>query len=207
LTRLGPGANCSASAGRSGLSAGWTPAGRRWRERGLLRFDGIVAGLLLAQLLLPFRVPVGYVPTAVDRAGGMRFLAELEATEGEVLMPGQGYLAGLAGKRVFAHQMPVSDYAKSGLPEAPALQQEYQEAVAARRFALIVDSNTSFVRKYVGAELLAAHYEMTGWVFPDASVFLPISGAQIRPGKIWTRREGPGSSGAEPRREARAPTE
>lgn len=165
--------------------------GRRGSEQGVPWFDGAAACGLLAQLVLLFHMPVGYLPSAADREAGMQFLGELEAIEGEVLMPGQGYLAGRVGKQVFAHQMPVSDYAKSGLPEAPAMREEYRQAIRDRRFSLIIDGNTSFVRKYVGPQLLDEHYEMTGWVFPDASVFLPISGAQIRPGKIWTRRAEP----------------
>lgn len=165
-------------------------------------FEAFAALCCLAQLTLLFQVPRGYVPTAADRAGGERFLEELRRVEGDVLIPAQGYLAGLVGKPVYAHQMPVSDYAKSGLPEAPALQEEYRRAIRERRFEVIYDSNTGFVRSYAGPELLAEHYRMAGWVFPDASVFLPISGAQIRPGKIWVRRESeakPASPRASPR--------
>jgi 4-amino-4-deoxy-L-arabinose transferase-like glycosyltransferase len=152
------------------------------------RLDAVVAFCCVVQLLLLFELPRGYLPTEADRAAGARFVEQLRRIDGEVLVPAQGYAAGLAGKRVYAHQMPVSDYAKSGLPEAPALQREYEDAVRTRRFAVIVDSNTGFVRRYVGLDLLEENYEMAGWVFPDPDVFLPISGAQIRPGKIWIRR-------------------
>lgn len=152
-------------------------------------FGAFAALCCLAQLVLLFRLPQGYLPTAADRAGGERFLGELRAVAGEILIPGQGYLAGLAGKRVYAHQMPVSDYAKSGLPEASALQEEYRRAIRERRFAWIVDSNTGFIQGYAGHRLLEENYRMTGWAFEDPTVFVPISGAQIRPGKIFVRRD------------------
>ena len=106
-------------------------------------------------------------------------------------MPSQGYLLGLAGKRVSAHQMPVSDYAKSGLPEVAGLAASYADAIRAQRFALIIDSNTTFLRGYPERGLLERYYQPAGWVFPDASVFVPISGPPIRPGVMWKPRRNP----------------
>ena len=105
-----------------------------------------------------------------------------------MLIPSQGYLAGLAGKKVYAHQMPVSDYAKSGLPEASWLEEEFARAIRERRFALILDSNTAFLRSYPRGEILERHYEPAGPVFADDAVFRPISGAPIRPGLFWRPR-------------------
>ena len=104
-------------------------------------------------------------------------------------MPAQGYLAGLAGKRVYAHQMPVSDYAKSGLPEAGPLEESFAAAIRAKRFALIVDSNTAFVAGYPSGGLLEQHYRAVGWAFADPNLFVPISGPGIRAGKLWVPKK------------------
>jgi hypothetical protein len=152
----------------------------------------LVGACSIAQLAMLFYVPRDFVPTAVDLAAGKRLLAKIAAVEGEVLIPGQGYLARLAGKRSYAHQMPASDYAKSGLPQAADLEEGYAQALREQRFALIIDSNTTFLRSYPRNGELERHYRMTGWVFPDASHFVPISGAPIRPGTIWVPRESSG---------------
>ena len=54
-----------------------------------------------------------------------------------------------------------------------------------------IDSNTAFLRNYLPDGLLERHYEMKGWLFEDVTVLVPISGAQIRSGTFWTRRDGP----------------
>ena len=150
----------------------------------------VAAGLLL-QLALLMRVPDGILPTEADRRAGNALAARVAGIEGEVLMPVQGYLAGRAGKRVFAHQMPVADYAKSGLADAEELRESYTRAIREKRFAVVIDSNTAFLRNYLPDGLLERHYEMKGWLFEDVTVLVPISGAQIRSGTFWTRRDGP----------------
>ena len=155
------------------------------------RLAVVVAVCLLFQLVLLFRVPRGIVPSEADRVAGEALAARVAAIEGPVLMPAQGYLAGRAGKRVYAHQMPVSDYAKSGLADAGPLQASYVQAIREQRFAAIIDSNTAFVRNYLPASLLERHYELKGWLFQDTSVLVPVSGARIRAGTLWLPRGGP----------------
>jgi hypothetical protein len=167
----------------------------------------LAASLLVAvcgalQLGLLFYVPRGFVPTAADRAAGEKLLERIAAVEGEVLISGPGYLTRRAGKRSYAHQMPASDFAKSGLPQAAALEQSYARAIREQRFAVIIDSNTAFLRSYLPDGELVRYYRSTGWVFPDASLFVPVSGAPIRPGRVWVPlakpAAAPGGSEAEP---------
>ncbi len=151
---------------------------------------GLVVALALAlQLAVLFRVPRGWVPGPADRAAGRALQARIAALDGEVLMPVEGYLAGRAGKRVYAHQMPVSDWARSGLAGAAPLLESYRRAVADRRFAAIVDSNTAFVRRYLGDGFLEQHYRLQGFLFEDVNLFVPISGAHIRSGTLWVPRD------------------
>ena len=63
--------------------------------------------------------------------------------------------------------------------------ESYRRAIREQRFAMIVDSNTRFIHGYPDDGLLERHYRMAGWVFPDPEVFVPISGARIRPGTYW----------------------
>jgi 4-amino-4-deoxy-L-arabinose transferase-like glycosyltransferase len=167
----------------------WRPL---WGQRAAL----VVGACCLGQLAVLFYLPRDFVPTAADLEAGRQLVAKIAAVEGEVLIPGQGYLARLAGKRSYAHQMPASDYAKSGLQQASVLEDGYARALREQRFALIIDSNTAFLRNYPRNGELVRHYRKTGWVFPDASRFVPISGAPIRPGTMWIPRERPGPSAA-----------
>ena len=162
--------------------------GRVGPER-LVVLPVFIATCALVQLVVLFRIPEGYLPTEADHTAGRALSARLAAIEGEVLMPVQGYLAGLAGRRVYAHQMPVLDYAKSGLVEAGTLLESYEEAIRERRFAAIVDSNTAFLRGYLRAGLLEEHYHLKSWLFEDMNVLIPISGARIRAGTLWLPRD------------------
>ena len=148
-----------------------------------------IAVCLLLQLVLLFRMPRGYLPTESDRLAGEALAARVADFEGEVLMPVQGYLAGRAGRRVYAHQMPVSDYAKSGFADAEGLRESYARAIREKRFVAVLDSNTAFLRNYLPDDLLERHYEKKGWLFADANVLVPISGAQIRAGTFWIPRD------------------
>jgi hypothetical protein len=165
--------------------SGWLGPRPGWGRH----FGSFVAICALVQLLVLFRVPRGYLPTEADLEAGRALAARVADIDGEVLMPVQGQLAAAAGKRVYAHQMPVSDYAKSGLEDAVPLLESYEEAIREKRFAAIIDSNTAFLRSYLPDDLLERHYRMQGWLFEDATVLVPISGAQIRSGSLWVPRD------------------
>jgi hypothetical protein len=128
------------------------------------------------------------LPRPDDTAAGMRLVRKLMSVKGEVLIPAQGYVAKLANKRAYAHQMPVDDLAKSGLPGAEALRDEFREAIAARRFALIVDSTSGFLERYPDDHVLREHYEVTGPVFEAPRRLVPRSGWQVSPGLVWMPR-------------------
>ncbi len=172
----------------------------------------------LAQLLVLAYDPRGFVPAETDLAGGRGLLAKISQVEGEVLLPAQGYLASLAGKRAFAHQMPASDYTKSGLSEASALEESYLRAIREQRFAMIIDSNTAFLLGYLEPGELERYYRRIGWAFSDAhlhpphpgptrmrAAFVPISGAPIRPGAIWIPRDDLGLTSEKRAKPDRAP--
>jgi hypothetical protein len=152
----------------------------------------VLAALLSASLVVQL-IALGYdpasaLPRRVDEAAGQKLLQIISGFEGEVLIPVGGYLAGLAGKQVYAHQMPVSDFAKSGLAEADPLGESYLEAIRAQRFAAIIDSNTGFLASYPDDTVLRTHYRLVGPIFRDPVTFTPRSGARIRPGSLWVPR-------------------
>jgi hypothetical protein len=169
-----------------GARAGWT---RRWGGAAL------AVGLAL-QLLLLLYDPRIALPRPSDEAAGRRFVEGLAALEGEVLIPAHGYLAAMAGKRSFAHQMPVDDLANSGLAEAEVLRAEFAAAIRARRFAVIVDSTSAFLQRYPDSSVLREHYELSGPVFARPHTLIPRSGWRVSPGLVWRPKAEPGRAAA-----------
>ncbi|MCP4037353.1 MAG: hypothetical protein GY733_10480, partial [bacterium] len=148
----------------------------------------LVALGLVAQFVWLVYDPRIALPHPGDAQAGARFVNQLRAVQGEVLIPAHGYLAAMAGKRVYAHQMPVDDIDNSGLADVAALRGEFAEAIAARRFALIVDSASRFLESYPDDRVLKEHYEIRGPVFDKPSVLIPRSGWQVGPGRVWAPR-------------------
>lgn len=131
------------------------------------------------------------LPLPGDAEAGARFVKQLEASTGEVLIPAHGYLAGLAGKPVYAHQMPIDDLSRSGLPGAESMRKEIADAIATRRFALIVDSTSRFLEHFPNDSVLKENYRVAGPVFEKGRTLTPRSGWQVGPGLVWVPRDEP----------------
>jgi hypothetical protein len=159
------------------------------RERGRSWTAPLAALCLVGQFAWLGFDPRIALPRPDDAEAGTRLVGKLATMDGEILIPAQGYLAGLAGKRVYAHQMPVDDLANSGLPGAEALRAEFREAIAGRRFDAIIDSTSGFLEQYPDDQVLKQHYKLTGPAFNEPYSLIPRSGWQVSPGLVWTPRE------------------
>ncbi len=160
--------------------------------RGLARISG--AGITapaprraaLALALVQFAVlaynPLRYVPGRADVDAGAALADRIRALPGDVWVPGHGYLATIAGKESHAHLMAVIDVLRAAPRSRPVhLQQEIEQSFAARRFtALVLDDNQAFEPH------LGGHYRPAERLFePGDGVFLPRSGAPLRPQTLW----------------------
>jgi len=142
--------------------------------------------LALALALVQFAVlaynPFRYVPGHADAEAGAALVDRIRALPGDVWSPAHGYLATLAGKESHAHLMAVIDVLRAAPRTRPVrLQEEIEQAFAARRFsALVLDDNQAF-------ELhLGGLYRPAGRLFePGDRTFLPRSGAPLRPQTLW----------------------
>ncbi|MBW2274128.1 MAG: glycosyltransferase family 39 protein [Deltaproteobacteria bacterium] len=177
----------------AGRVEGWMGAMAGWTER---RGEAALALGLALQLLLLVYDPRIALPQPSDEAAGWRLVERLAALEGEVLMPAQGYLAVMAGKRSFAHQRPVDDLANSGLADAEALREEFAAAIRGRRFAAIVDSTSIFLQHYPDSSVLRESYGASGPVFARPRTLVPRSGWGVSPGLLWRPKAEPGSGAA-----------
>ena len=142
----------------------------------------VVPPLLFLLSFLPLRYdPAAQVPTSEDLVAGEKLVARLRSIDGEILMPGHGYLAVRAGKGSTAHTMALSDVFRSDPVRTDLLYDEYSRAVQERRFAAVVTENP-----FLGAEL-RAFYDRAGPLFPDGDALLPVTGFPSRPGVLWLR--------------------
>ena len=145
---------------------------------------GARAALVLA--LVQFAVlaynPMRYVPSRADAEAGAALTDRIRALPGDVWIPGHGYLASLAGKESHAHLMAVIDVLRAAPRSRPVqLQQDIEQSFAARRFtALVLDDNQAFEQHLGGLYRPAAR-----WFEPADRVFLPRSGAPLRPQTLW----------------------
>lgn len=179
----------------------------------------VAAALYLAclgQLALLAYDPRLHLPSREDRRAGDRLVNLLRQVEGEVLVPEFNYLAGLAGKRVYADSVATWDVARSQYGDLrQALQEELETAVGEGRFGAILFSHEDWddpsqlgphLGKYSGSRI---RYERLAeprtesfldrgmrWelrVNPDQpnytaeqDVFLPLVGFQLRPALFYT---------------------
>jgi hypothetical protein len=102
----------------------------------------VAYGVVALQFLLLVYNPAAQLPTADDRAAGHELVATIAGLEGQVWIPGHGYLATLAGKRSYAHAAMVTDVIRAGDSRAKELMvDDLSRAIREHRFdALIMDS-------------------------------------------------------------------
>lgn len=163
-----------------------TALGRRLALPG--RGASLAAAAGFVQLALLVYDPRAQLPTDADRRAGERVVAELAAFEGEVLVPGHGYLARAAGKRAFAHDMAIRDVLRGPRrPEIGAFVAELEQALAERRFAAVVLDDRVWEEELPA---LGRSYRLARHLFGPGSegVFVPVTGALARPDLVYLPR-------------------
>lgn len=172
----------------------------------------------LAQLALLFYDPRQQLPSRSDRRAGDGLVALLRSFDGEVLLPEFGYLAGLAGKRVYTHSIAAWDVMRSKNRQlGQELWRDLRSAVREDRFSAILFAHVDWddpaelgndLRDYRGGRILYRSLEKPGarsslergmrWEVraspeqpeygSDQDVFLPLTGYQLRPVLLYTLR-------------------
>ena len=125
-----------------------------------------IRGLALAASVLQLAClaydPRPYAPGPQDLEDGQRLLEEVRSQPGDVLVPAHGYLARMAGKQSFAHEMALLDLTQ-GPPAARGLilpiAREYESAIQNHRFGSII-----LDRPWVFQELTNRYYSVSRWI-------------------------------------------
>lgn len=172
----------------AGLAFAWLPRQVEDPAR-RSRLATFLCWAAIAQLAALAYDPRASLPPARAEAVAQRLVERLRVADGEVYLPAHGALAALAGKRMYAHQMPVADFAKSGHePEAAELAASFEAALRERRFEVVVDSHDRFLERYPEPGLLARYYRAVGPAVEEPALLAPIEGYPVRPGAVWVPR-------------------
>lgn len=140
--------------------------------------------LLIIQFAILIYNPFETIPSAESRAAADRIVEHVRNTRGEVWIPYHGYLAAKAGKPPLAHWMAVADIYRFGRADLrAALEGEIAQALAARRFSLIVMSNSE-----LSFPSLESTYVRQGPVTERPGVLMPVTGAQTGPESYYVPR-------------------
>jgi hypothetical protein len=155
-------------------------AGRRQVER-------FVFALCLIQLAVPYN-PLLLLPTSQDEQAGHAIVERLRSTTGEVFVPCGGYLATMAGKTAYAHQMAMFDVIKSAGPVVQTrFATELTNAFRNRRFSSVF-ACTSFEDWMRDQGLTEAYMKREEIFAPFDRTFLTMAGMPSRPQSVYLPR-------------------
>ena len=151
-------------------------------------FDKSMAALfivLLAFLQFPplYYNPAAQIPSKADREAGAQIVETIRGIDGDVFVPSHGYLAELAGKKMYAHECAIGDvWRGTDTDISMEMLKSITRAIEDRHFqAVIVDSMKNI---YINAINNACNY--SGPMLNDQTSFWPITGLQTRPEDLFT---------------------
>jgi hypothetical protein len=144
------------------------------------RLNGLICVVLLFQFACVAYDPRRLVPTAEDKAAGLKFVETLRKHPGEIWLPAHGYLLSLAGKKTHAQEMALNDIVAcdSGIP-GEVLRKEVQRAIERRQFSAIIPS-TDFYKPEI-----AKSYKKQMDLFQGDTAFWPVTGMRARPRSLF----------------------
>lgn len=129
--------------------------------------------------------PLLLIPNAADKKAGDHFVKTIASLQGDVMVPGHGFLPFLAGKSRYAHEVAVKNLTKIDPgPVGLKLEKEITDAIESRRFkALVLDSHNWY------RPLLIRNYEFSRIIFSDPKQFWPVTGKRLRPNFIYLAKK------------------
>jgi dolichyl-phosphate-mannose-protein mannosyltransferase len=144
--------------------------------------------LCIAQFVLLSYDPRAQLPSPADRRAGDEIVSRLRAIQGDVLLPEFSYLAGLAGKPIYANSMATLDILRGkDRTLAREMLQELQGAVQNDRFAALLFAMPDWLDKpLLGGNL--ADYRGSRIVYKKAPG--EPAGGRFSRGTRWTVRTG-----------------
>ena len=151
------------------------------RGRALERFAVVLCVLQFSLLLYK---PWRQIPTSAHAAAGRQFVESLGRVRGDVWIPSHPYLAEMAGKPTWAHELALTDVLRQGdTPQQRALMDSLRTALRTHAFGLVVLDHTGWLK-----EEAQPYYDHVAQMFGDheKELFWPLTGFHTRPDFVWT---------------------
>ncbi|MFH1386991.1 MAG: glycosyltransferase family 39 protein [bacterium] len=139
--------------------------------------------LIIGQFAWLFYNPLAYIPTQNDRLANEKIVKIIKETKGEVFIPRHNYLAGLAGKRIYAHWMAIHDVLRGDSGGVgTALFNEIQTALKTKKFKLVVMDEEDKAKKYkFWDEDSGEYYLHKVKISLQPDELWPVAGVKTRP--------------------------
>ncbi|MBW1839746.1 MAG: hypothetical protein JRI49_07395 [Deltaproteobacteria bacterium] len=139
---------------------------------------------ILLQFIMMSYSPIKQIPTADDYQAGRSLIDVISSFEGDVYMPFHSYYSIMAGKKMYAHKMPIEDI-YIGFPHL--LPQDLFEKIEQKGFSAIIydweiDENT---RNPLERPIIQHYIKSKQIPYRDENVFLPLSGLKVKPRFIY----------------------
>jgi 4-amino-4-deoxy-L-arabinose transferase-like glycosyltransferase len=153
------------------------------RERGRT-LERFVAVLCLIQFVLCAYKPWRQLPRAADLAAGRQFVESLKRVPGDVWIPSHPYLAEMAGKRAYAHELAITDVLRPGdTPQHQKLMDALRAALRDHRYDLVILDHTGWLK-----DEAEPYYDHVAQMFGknEGELFWPLTGYYTRPDFVWT---------------------
>lgn len=143
---------------------------------------------ILLQFIMMSYNPIKQIPTANDYQAGRSLIKIVSGFEGDVYIPFHSYYSIMAGKKMYAHKMPIEDI-YIGFPHL--LPQDLFKKIEQKGFSAIIydweiDPNT----KNPLEQSIIRHYTKSKQIpFEDENTFLPLSGLKVKPRLIYLSKK------------------
>ena len=158
---------------------------RRTSVRIPLMMSGVVLTAYLGQQLWDLRYESEtYVPSKSDWTAGKLIVEEIESVPGPVMINSHGYWQRYAGKETNVHFMAAHDIDRSSEhPAQQMLRQSILDRIESQYYDMIIQDNDYYIDEVL------EYYELKEEIqYRDERAFMPVSGAQLRPTKIYVRK-------------------
>ncbi len=145
--------------------------------------------LLFIGLLMQFNKmrysPLSYIPTQQDISAGKSLTEFIESIDEPVMISSHGYYQKLVGKKTNAHFMATYDLLRSvDHLGKEIIKNSTVDRILSKYYHTIIQDNDYFIDEVNSSYVLIKEIE-----YPEAKTFIPKSGAQVRPIKIYQRKQ------------------
>jgi len=147
---------------------------------------GVVAAVLLVQVVAISGHPSHLVPTAADQAVGRRFVATVAHTKGQVLILNHPWYDTLAGKESWAQGEAIHDVLRAGPSAARRDLVASIDATLATPQVKVIYADSDVLGVFAGP--IARSYQLGGPVFSCYRCFFPVTDVPFRPYLRFVRR-------------------